>query len=270
MSQAGTGTPSLLVVGGGRMGTALVHGLLAGSWSPADLSVAEVDPDRRRQLSAQLPGVRVAAEPDPGGAPAAVLAIKPGDGEAACRALRTGPVRRVVSIMAGVRTTRLEDWLGPAVAVVRAMPNTPALLGAGVSAVAAGSSAGDDDLDFAESVLGAVGDVVRVPESALDAVTGLSGSGPAYVFLIAEALIDAGVLAGLPRPVSRSLTLGTLAGSARMLLESGEDPAALRAQVTSPGGTTAAGVRALEERAVRAALQEAVVAATRRSAELGE
>jgi pyrroline-5-carboxylate reductase len=153
--------------------------------------------------------------------------------------------------------------------VVRAMPNTPALVGAGAAAIAGGTHASDDDLAWAESILGAVGEVVRVPESLLDAVTGLSGSGPAYVFLIAEALIDAGVLAGLPRDVSSRLAIQTLLGSARLLAETGETPDVLRAGVTSPGGTTAAGLRQLEAAGVRSAILEAVAAATARSRELG-
>jgi pyrroline-5-carboxylate reductase len=153
--------------------------------------------------------------------------------------------------------------------VVRAMPNTPALIGAGAAAIAAGSSAGEDELAWAERVLGSVGTVVRVPESLLDAVTGLSGSGPAYVFLVAEALIEAGVLAGLPRPVSSSLAVQTLLGAARLLAESGDGPEALRAAVTSPGGTTAAGLRALERAGVRSAFLDAVMDATERSRELG-
>ena len=154
-------------------------------------------------------------------------------------------------------------------AVVRAMPNTPALVGAGVAAIAPGSEAGDDTMAWAEGILGAVGDVVRVSEPQLDAVTGLSGSGPAYVFLVAEALIDAGVAEGLPRPIAERLAVGTLRGAGIMLAESGQGAAELRAAVTSPGGTTAAGLRALETRAVRAALGEAVAAATARSRELG-
>ncbi|HEX2118639.1 MAG TPA: pyrroline-5-carboxylate reductase, partial [Acidimicrobiales bacterium] len=156
------------------------------------------------------------------------------------------------------------------VAVVRAMPNTPALVGAGASALAPGTHAGEADLVWAEGVLAAVGIAVRVPEHLLDAVTGLSGSGPAYVFLVAEALIEAGVAVGLPRPVSEALTVQTVLGSARLLAESGERPEALRAAVTSPGGTTAAGLGALESRAVRAAFLEAVDAATRRSKQLGQ
>ena len=157
----------------------------------------------------------------------------------------------------------------PGVPVVRAMPNTPALVGAGAAAVAAGTAAGEDDLAWAEAVLGAVGIVVRVPEHLLDAVTGLSGSGPAYVFLVAEALVEAGVLVGLPRPTSAALVGQTLLGAARLLVEGEEGPEALRAGVTSPGGTTAAGLRVLEARGVRSALLEAVAAAAARSAELG-
>ena len=153
--------------------------------------------------------------------------------------------------------------------VVRAMPNTPALIGAGAAAICAGSAASDEDLAWAEEVLGSVGVVVRVPEKALDAVTGLSGSGPAYVFLVAEALAEAGVLNGLPRATAETLAFQTLLGAARLLAEADDGPAALRAAVTSPGGTTAAGLRALESHGVRAAFLDAVTAATERSRELG-
>jgi pyrroline-5-carboxylate reductase len=149
------------------------------------------------------------------------------------------------------------------------MPNTPALVGVGAAAVAPGSAAGDADLAWAESILAATGRVVRVSESQLDAVTGLSGSGPAYVFLVAEALIEAGVLAGLPRDVSTTLSVQTLLGSATLLAESDEGPEALRAAVPSPGGTTAAGLRELERHGVRAALLDAVMAASDRARVLG-
>ena len=148
------------------------------------------------------------------------------------------------------------------------MPNTPALIGAGAAAISPGSTASEDDLTWAEAVLGAVGVVVRVPEAALDAVTGLSGSGPAYVFLVAEAMIESRVLAGLPRDVAEKLTFHTLLGSSRLLADGGSTPAALRAAVTSPG-TTAAGLRELERRGVRAAFLDAVAAAAERSRELG-
>jgi pyrroline-5-carboxylate reductase len=154
-------------------------------------------------------------------------------------------------------------------AVVRAMPNTAALIGAGAAAIAPGTAATDADLAWAEEILGAVGTVVRVGEGLLDAVTGLSGSGPAYVFLVAEALIEAGVLVGLPRPISHQLAIQTLLGAARLLSESEQGPEALRAAVTSPGGTTAAGLRALEAAAVRSAFLDAVVAATERSRAFG-
>jgi pyrroline-5-carboxylate reductase len=149
------------------------------------------------------------------------------------------------------------------------MPNTPALIGAGAAAIAGGTAATDDDLAWAEELLGSVGIVVRVKEPLLDAVTGLSGSGPAYVFLVAEALIDAGVLAGLPRDVSQVLSVQTLLGAATLLAEGVDGPEALRAAVTSPGGTTAAGLQVLEQRGLRAAFLDAVVAATARSRELG-
>ena len=255
-------------MGGGRMGEALVAGLLAAGWAAAsDIVVVEALEGRRKELAAAHPGLQVVSEPVE--ADGAVVAVKPGDVEAACRQLAAVRPGRVLSIAAGVTLRSLEAWLGSSAAVVRAMPNTPALVGAGAAAVAAGSAAGDADLTWAEEVLSAVGIVVRVSEPLLDAVTGLSGSGPAYVFLVAEALIDAGVLAGLPRDVSARLALQTLLGSARMLTESGDTPEALRAAVTSPGGTTAAGLRILEDKAVRSAFLEAVAAATARSRELG-
>jgi pyrroline-5-carboxylate reductase len=253
----------LLIVGGGRMGEALLGGLRAAGWD--DLGVVEKLPARRDELARSFPDVRVLDEVAP--ADAAVLAVKPNDVRAACA--RLGGTPRVLSIAAGVPIATIELALGSDAAVVRAMPNTPALVGAGAAAIAGGTRAGEDDLAWAESVLGAVGEVVRVPESLLDAVTGLSGSGPAYVFLVAEALIDAGVLNGLPRDVSVALATQTLLGAARLLAETGESPEALRAQVTSPGGTTAAGLHALESAGVRAAFLDAVSAATRRSRELG-
>ncbi|MBV9664476.1 MAG: pyrroline-5-carboxylate reductase [Actinobacteria bacterium] len=260
-------TPKLVVMGGGRMGEALVGGLLASGWATAsDVVVVEAVEARRKELAAGHAGLQVAAEPV--AADGAVIAVKPNDVEAACRQVgATGP-GRVLSIAAGVTLRALEEWLGDG-PVVRAMPNTPALVGAGAAAVAAGSRAGESDLAWAEEILGAVGTVVRVSEPLLDAVTGLSGSGPAYVFLVAEALIDAGVLAGLPRDVSTTLAIQTLVGSARMLAESGDGPETLRAAVTSPGGTTAAGLRVLEDKAVRSAFLEAVAAATERSRQLG-
>jgi len=198
-----------------------------------------------------------------------LLAVKPDVAEAVLRTLgATGP-RRVLSIVAGISSDRLEAALPPGSVVVRAMPNTPSLVGAGVAGLSGGIGATAADLDWAEGILSAVGTVVRVPERQLDAVTGISGSGPAYVFLMAEAMIEAGVTAGLSRDVSRTLVVGTLLGASRMMDETGQDPAELRAAVTSPGGTTAAAVRTLEFKAVRSAFIEAVAAAVERSRQLG-
>ncbi len=200
----------------------------------------------------------------------AVLAVKPGEVPAAARAVAGVGVRRVLSVAAGVTAASIEAAAGRPLAVVRAMPNAPALIGAGAAAISAGSTAGEEDMSWAEEILGAVGVVVRLPELGLDAVTGLSGSGPAYVFLVAEAMVEAGVLEGLPREVAETLTFQTLLGSARLLSAGGSTPAALRASVTSPGGTTAAGVRELEHHGVRAAFLDAVAAAAGRSRELGQ
>ena len=251
------------------MGAALVGGLLGARWAAAaeELTVVEPYAPRRAELAERLPGVAVVERLD-GGAAAALIAVKPHDVPAACRAAAAAGATRVLSVAAGITTAAIEAALGTNAAVVRAMPNTPALVGAGAAAIAPGSTAGPADLDWAESILTSVGTVVRVPESALDAVTGLSGSGPAYLFLVAEALIDAGVLVGLTRPVSRDLVVQLFTGSAAML-RGADSPAELRAAVTSPGGTTAAGLRALESHAVRAAFLDAVQAATQRSRELG-
>jgi len=258
----------LQVVGGGRMGEALLTGLLSSRWAdPDELAVVEKLADRRAALVQQFPGVRV--ETDPVETQGAVIAVKPGDVESVCAAVTAAGCQRALSIAAGVTLGRLQKALGGGVPVVRAMPNTPALIGAGAAAIAGGLTASDDDLAWAESILAAVGIVVRLPEHLLDAVTGLSGSGPAYVFLVAEALIEAGVLVGLPRDVSATLATQTLVGAARLLSESGDSPESLRAMVTSPGGTTAAGLRSLESAGVRAAFLDAVVAATERSRELG-
>ena len=258
---------ALLIVGGGRMGEALLAGLLAAGHGADRLAVAEVSPARREELEAGYPGVAVVEAPVP--AAAAVLAVKPADVANAAAAVADAGAERLLSVAAGVTTEAIERAVGGRVRVVRAMPNTPALVGAGAAAICPGSAAGEEDLAWAEDILGGVGVVVRVPEKDLDTVTGLSGSGPAYVFLVAEAMAEAGVLGGLPRDVAEKLAFQTLLGSAQLLVERGSSPAELRAAVTSPGGTTAAGLRELERHGVRAAFLEAVMAATRRSRELG-
>jgi pyrroline-5-carboxylate reductase len=258
----------LVVVGGGRMGHALIGGLLRSDWAvPADLAVVEPLATARKELLERYPGIvatekAVASE-------SAVLAVKPADAEAGCRTISASGCRRVVSIVAGVTIAQLEGWLGHGMAVLRAMPNTPAVLGAGASALAGGESVTENDFMWAEAVLSALGVVARLPEYQLDAVTGLSGSGPAYVFLLAEALVEAGVHEGLDREVSRLLAVQTLLGSARLLVETGESPEVLRAFVTSPGGTTAAALRVLEAHGFRSSVLEAVAAAAHRSRELG-
>lgn len=250
------------------MGEALIAGLVSSGWArPDELAVAEPLAGRRDELAARYPGLSATAEP--AGADGAVVAVKPHDVEAACRTLAATGAQRVLSIAAGVPLGKLEEWLGGQAAVVRAMPNTPALIGCGAAAVAPGRLAGDAELAWAEEILSAVGVVERVSEPLLDAVTGLSGSGPAYVFVVVEAMIEAGVLNGLSREVSRTLVVQTVLGAARLMAETHAEPEALRAAVTSPGGTTAAALRALEARGVRSALLEAVTAAAERSRSLG-
>lgn len=254
------------------MGEALLGGLIDAGWPAGELAVAEPDPDRRRLLEERFVDARIVPSPAWAVADAdvVVVAVKPHDVTGALESCAgTLPEHALVlSIAAGVTIATVEA-AAPGRPVVRAMPNTPALVGAGAAAIAGGAAAGDDDLDWADEILTAVGTVVRVAEPLLDAVTGLSGSGPAYVFLVAEALVEAGVLVGLPRPVAAELAVQTLLGSARLLAEGDDGPEALRAAVTSPGGTTAAGLRALEQAGVRAAFLDAVVAATERSRELG-
>jgi pyrroline-5-carboxylate reductase len=263
----------LLVVGGGRMGGALVSGLLSAGWAnPPEIAVLEPAPERREGLLSAHPGLLVWARPESGSVSedgGAVLAVKPDIAESACASIAEAKAPRVLSIVAGMSTERLEAALPPETVVVRAMPNTPVLVGAGVSAISGGIRARAADLVWAEEILSAVGTVVRLPERLLHVVTGLSGSGPAYVFLVAEALIEAGILGGLSREVSRELVVGTLLGSSRLLAETGEPPEVLRADITSPAGTTAAGLRTLEAKAVRSAFLEAVAAATERSRQLG-
>jgi len=262
----------LAVLGGGRMGTALVSGLLASGVGADQIAIGETDPSRRRELEAEFAGVRVGPSASwvVGEADVVIVAVKPGDvASVLAGALPTlAPDALVVSIAAGVGIAALEA-AAPGRPVVRAMPNTPALVREGVAALAGGTLATEIHLETARRLLGAVGTVVVVPEDLLDVVTGLSGSGPAYVFLVAEALVEAGVLNGLPRDVATTLAHGTIRGAGVMLTESGDTAEQLRAAVTSPGGTTAAGLRALERHSVRAAILDAVSAATERSRELG-
>ena len=254
------------MIGGGRMGQALLGGMITADWlSPSDTAVVELSAEQRATLADRLPGVAVLETPLAN--TPAVLAVKPHHVIAVASSLVDPGL--VISIAAGVTTHSLEQVLPPETRVVRVMPNTPALVGVGAAAIAPGSHATDDDLEWALAMFGAVGTAVTVTEAQLDAVTGLSGSGPAYIFLVAEALADAGVAAGLPRAVAETLAHQTIRGAGTMLTDSGDTATALRAGVTTPAGTTAAGLAVLEERAVRSAFIDAVAAAANRATELG-
>jgi pyrroline-5-carboxylate reductase len=266
-----SGRASVAIIGVGAMGEALMSGLIRAGWAPEEISLCVRRVERAEELAERSGSV---VSPDPAetikGRQVVVIAVKPFDVPTLLDHL-SGHVRAdqmVLSLAAGVTTGTYESRLGP-VPVVRAMPNTPALVGEGVTGIAAGANARPEHLDLASAVLGAVGSVRIMDENLLDAVTAVSGTGPAYVFLLAEALAEAGVLVGLPRPTAEALVRQTLLGAARLLVESGEPAEALRAGVTSPGGTTAAGLRELEAHGVRAAILDAVTAATKRSKELG-
>ncbi len=258
----------LQFMGGGRMAGALISGLLGqGHVRPEDLQIVELAGTRRAELAELFPGVAVSAEPT--ACAGLVLATKPAAAPDALRSASTVGVQRVLSIAAGVSLDVLHDAAGDGVAVIRAMPNTPALVGSGAAAVCAREGTAQKDLQWGIGILAAVGTVEEVPEAMMDAVTGLSGSGPAYLFLVAEALIEGAVDVGLPRDIAERLTNQTLLGAATLLARGDQSAASLREMVTSPGGTTQAGLEALERRLVRTAFAESVAAATRRSSELG-
>jgi pyrroline-5-carboxylate reductase len=262
---------TLALLGGGKIGEALLSGLLRGGREPGDIVVCEKHPERARQL-ADTYGVKTLDVAEAAAAARTlVLAVKPQDIEALLAEL--APVvtteHLIVSVCAGITTSKINSRLPEGVPVVRCMPNTPALVDEAMTAVSAGAHADAAHLATAEALLGSVGRVVRVPESQLDAVTALSGSGPAYFFYLVEAMIDAGILLGLPRTLAAELIVQTAIGSAKMLRDSGEHPVQLREAVTSPGGTTISAIRELEVHGVRAALLAAIEAAAKRSAELG-
>lgn len=261
-------TQRLQIVGGGKMGEALLGGLVRAGWARADeLVVVELLTDRHPELRAAWPGLTVTTEPVAG--VDAIVAVKPAGVADVCERLGSLGVRRVLSIAAGVPIAAIEAALGADAAVVRAMPNTPALVGCGASAIAPGTHARAADLAWARAVLESVGTVEVVDEALLDAVTGLSGSGPAYVFLFAEALIEAGTRAGLDHDLAARLTEQTLLGAATLLSHSDDPPEVLRANVTSPGGTTAAGLAVFDRAGFRDMVRDVVAAATARSRELG-
>lgn len=264
----------LAIIGGGKMGEALIGGLLDAAWAtPDEILVCEVLADRREYIAGKYgvpvtdDSARAAAE-----CKTILLAVKPQDVDTVLDAIARSATSEhlVLSIAAGIPISRIEGRLRRPVPVVRIMPNTPALVREGAAGLAPGQHARPEHLARAEEIISKVCRTVQLPERYLDAVTALSGSGPAYVFFLAEALIEAGVGVGLPREIAAELTVQTLLGSARMLRETGKHPVELREMVTSPGGTTAAALRVLERAGVRAAFLDAVRAATERSRELAE
>ena len=256
------------IIGGGVMGEAILSRLITEKVYAADaVVVSDPQPQRREKLQQQYQVQVTAHNQTAAQAPVLLLAVKPQILDLAVADLDAANL--VISILAGVSLSRLEAAF-PGQPVVRAMPNTPATVGAGMTAIAPGKMVEPQHLDQSRAIFEAVGQVVEVPESLMDAVTGLSGSGPAYVAIMIEALADGGVAAGLPRTVARQLALQTVLGTAQLLHHSELHPAELKDKVTSPGGTTIAGVAQLELAGFRAALIEAVRAATERSQELGQ
>jgi len=263
----------IAVIGSGAMGSALIRGALrAGVYSPQEIVAHDIDEQRLVALSEEC-GITTTPSLDDAvmGAETVLLAVKPQVisevFEDLTPVIRTDQL--VISIAAGVPTSRIEEALGN-IPVIRVMPNTPCLVGASASALAPGRHATPEHMRVAMELFGAVGVAVEVPEDQLDAVTGLSGSGPAYVYLIIEALSDAGVRCGLPRDVSTSLAAETVLGAAKMVLETKEHPGRLKDQVASPGGTTIAGLHQLELHGVRGAIYDAVCAAVERARELSQ
>jgi pyrroline-5-carboxylate reductase len=266
-------TQRIAFIGAGAMGEALMRGWMrAGVVARENIVAADVMPDRLRFIAEQL---RVSTTTDNleavGGADVVLLAVKPNVVNAVMTQIAPTltPQQTLLSIAAGISTKAIEKHLAAPVPVVRVMPNTPALVGAAASAICLGQHAREEHRQIAHTLFGAVGIAVDADEKWLDAVTGLSGSGPAYVYLFIESLSDAGVQQGLPREVATKLAAQTVLGAAQMVLTTGKHPGELKDMVTSPGGTTIAGIAALERGAFRGAVMSAVAAATQRAKELG-
>jgi len=259
-------------IGGGNMAEAIIKGLLAGGVPSSEIAVAEPVEQRRAFLRDSY-GVNVAAANQSvvSGCSVLILSIKPQIAELVLGevAATVAPDQLLISIMAGVKTATIEALLPAKSRVIRVMPNTPALVMEAASAICAGAGASSGDVSLARRIFDLIGKTFVLEEKLLDAVTGLSGSGPAYVYTFIEALSDAGVKNGLPRDIATALAAQTVYGSARLILETREHPAILREKVTSPGGTTIAGLAALEQHGFRSAIIRAVDAATLRSKELG-
>jgi pyrroline-5-carboxylate reductase len=274
MTTSANAAPRWGFIGSGKMATALIQGMIrAGAAQPAAITISDPIEAARKQLAAET-GVRAANDnlTVAKSSNVIVLAVKPQSMASVLEELLPAITtdHLIISIAAGISLTSLATGLGPeSHRIVRVMPNTPALLGEGASGYCMGPHTHTTDDAIVKSCLDSVGRSYRVAEPLLDAVTGLSGSGPAFVYLMIEALSDGGVRMGLPRDVSTALAAQTVLGAAKMVLETGLHPGQLKDQVTSPGGTTIAGLHALERAGVRAGLMDAVEAASRRSAELG-
>lgn len=263
----------IAIIGVGKMGEALLSGLLRAGHAADEVAAVEKVSARSAEITGKYGVPALSLEEAAEKADTLVIAVKPQDMEATLTAIagaaKTGQL--VISIAAGITTAFIERTLGSdqRIPVVRVMPNTPALVGEAMSVISPGSFASDRDLDRAEELLSVAGQVLRIPESQQDAATALSGSGPAYVYYLAEAMIDAGVFVGMPRPAARQLVIQAIYGAATMLRDSGEHPVILRENVSSPAGTTVAAIGELESRGVRAALSAAIEAARDRGRELG-
>ncbi|HEY8341264.1 MAG TPA: pyrroline-5-carboxylate reductase [Egibacteraceae bacterium] len=260
---------TLAILGTGRMGEALLGGLLRSGWALPDQVICTVRSEERARTLAETYGVHTDTDSAAAVAKAdvAIVAVKPQNIRELLEVIgpHVTPRTTIVSVVAGVPTATIESLLPEGVPVVRVMSNVPVQVDEAMSVVTAGRHADEDHLAIAEEILGHVGRVVRLAEEHLDAVTALSGSGPAYFFLLAEAMIDAGILLGLSRDVATELIVQTMVGSAKMLRDTGRHPVELREAVTSPGGTTIAAVRVLEQERVRAAFLNAIEAAKQRS-----
>ena len=262
----------IAILGAGKIGEALVAGLVSSGWrSPDQIVVTARRPERVQELVARYGVAGAASNLDAAeGAEVVVIAVKPQDIEILLTEIghRLSPAQTVLSIAAAIPTALIERHLGDQVPVVRAMPNAPSTVHEGMAGVAAGAHADEEHLRKAEELLAHVGRTVRVPEAQLDAVTAVSGSGPAYFALLAESMIEAGILLGLSREISTDLVVQTMLGTAKLLRDERMHPVELREMVTSPGGTTIAAIRELEQAGVRAAFLNAIQAAMTRSKEL--
>lgn len=264
------GSRTVAILGVGVMGSTLLAGLLRSGRNAADLVITGRNVERAEEL-AKTHGVRLMSNVDAAiDADTLVLVVKPQDMDGLLAEIsdHVRPGALVVSLAAGITTGFLEERLPSGTAVVRVMPNTPALVDEGMAAISPGKHCDEGHLNEAEELLRSCGKVLRIPEKHLDAVTAISGSGPAYIFYVVEAMIEAGVLLGMPRATSTDLVVQTLYGAATMLKETGQHPTVLREQVSSPGGTTMAALRQLDDHKVRAAFVTAMEAAAKRSKEL--